>query len=203
MTAQLEQWASETRAAAANPEHEWDRKAIDWPGLNSDSVVWEIGSFKGRWALQMAERYNPKLYCFEPQEWACDVTRYVLRDFDNVIVRNCGLGVRDELLPMGEFGTDGCSFLRNTRNKGEGYIRNIVDVVRESGVKQIDICLINIEGYEYELIPYILEQKILPRYLMVQFHGDAMQDLLLRKLIQTEYNLYWDYGKWLACWVVK
>lgn len=198
----LEQWAKETRAAAANPEHEWDRRAIDWPELNQDSIVWEIGSFKGRWALQMAERYNPVLYCFEPQTWAWEVTRYVLAGY-KAMAFNFGLGTENATLPMGEFETDGCSFLRDTRTKGTGEIRDIVEVLDEYGVESIDICLINIEGYEYELVPYMIENDILPRYLMVQFHGDAMQDLLLRKLIETKYEIYWDYGKWLACWVVK
>lgn len=199
---QLEQWAKETREAAANPEHEWDRKAIDWPELNSDSVVWEIGSFKGRWALQMAQKYNPRLYCFEPQSWACDVTRYVLQGYD-AMVFNFALGTKTGTFPMGEFETDGCSFLRDTRQTNIGKMRNIATVKRELNVDKIDVCLINIEGYEYELIPYMIEQGILPRYLMIQFHGEALQDLLLRKLIETKYNLHWDYGKWLACWVVK
>lgn len=199
---QLEQWASETRAAAANPEHEWDRRAIDWPGLNSDSVVWEIGSFKGRWALQMAQKYNPRLYCFEPQEWAFRVTSHVLRDY-NATVFNFGLGEKSGRFAMGEFGTDGCSFLRNTRNVDDGVIHDIALVIRSLEIEQIDVCLINIEGYEYELVPYMLEQNILPRYLMVQFHGEALQDLVLRKLIETKYNLYWDYGTVLGCWVVK
>lgn len=199
---QLEQWASETRQAANNPEHEWDKLAIHWPGLNEQSIVFEIGSYKGRWALQMAERYNPELYCFEPQGWACNVTKHVLQKY-NAHVFNYGLGVENAIMPMGEFETDGCSFLRDTRRHGVGEIRDIVEFIASFDIPVIDVCLINIEGYEYELVPYMLANEIKPKNLMIQFHGEALQDLVLRKLIGLDYVNVWDFGQTLACWKLK
>jgi hypothetical protein len=73
----------DVRARAANPEHEWDRRALDWP-LTMHSVVVEVGGYCGRWALQIAERYGPRLFVFEPQAWAADVCRAVLGKRANV-----------------------------------------------------------------------------------------------------------------------
>jgi hypothetical protein len=56
----LADWVAEAKASAAVVEHPWDVQALDWP-LTAESVVVEVGGYKGRWALQIAERYAPRL----------------------------------------------------------------------------------------------------------------------------------------------
>jgi FkbM family methyltransferase len=197
----IDQWVKEAVAAADNPEHEWDRKAIDWP-LTSESIVFEIGAFKGRWALQIARQYNPQLYVFEPQVWAYEVTKRVLQHH-SAQVFNYGLGDSEAVLPMGEFGTDGCSFVRTTRAQGPGQIRDIATVLADLRVDRIDLALINIEGFEYILIPHMLKKRILPKWLMVQFHDyegiDYYKELRAR-IEKRHYKVLWDYGKRLVAY---
>lgn len=199
----INQWVSEARQAAANPEHEWDRKAIDWPQLDETAVVFEVGSFKGRWALQICEKYNPFMYCFEPQEWACRVTRDVLKNF-NARMFNFGLGASNAMAPMAEFGTDGAKIAPDGV-EGE-YIISIRDISQVLiqigvGINEIDLMLVNIEGGEYELLPYMFRQEIFPEVLMVQFHGEPYD--ALRKKIEREYDILWDYGRTLTAFVRK
>jgi FkbM family methyltransferase len=181
----------DVRARAANPEHEWDRRALDWP-LTKESTVVEVGGYCGRWALQIAERYGPRLFVFEPQIWAADVCRAVLADSATVL--NYGLGDKDCVLPMGQWETDGCSFVNVTGPQANfGEIREIEDAFMELHIATPDLMLMNIEGYEYTLIPYMLSVGIRPKRLMVQCHGDMIDRI-------DGYRMLWTYGMVLTAW---
>lgn len=198
----LTTYVAETRAAAANIEHEWDRRALEWP-LTPESVVVEVGGFKGRWALQIAERYNPHLYVFEPQPWAADVCREVLRPYRNAQVFAYGLGTHSAVLAMGNWETDGCSFIAESDGHKSAWMREAVAGLAELELFHIDLMLMNIEGYEYILLPYLLDQGIVPQRLMVQWHTHATtaqaRDTLLARM-DEDYRRLWDYGPMLMAW---
>lgn len=190
----------EARAAAANVEHAWDQKALEWP-LTSKSVVVEVGGYKGRWALQIAERYNPRLFVFEPQLWAYEVCKALLGTRATVI--NYGLGERDGQLEMGGWETDGCSFVKNGGERA--WMHEIGQAFQELKIKRIDLMLMNIEGYEYTLLPHMFERGILPKRLMVQFHtfideyGVALAKIH-EQMERLGYHIVWTYGVMLTAW---
>lgn len=193
--------AEETRAAAQRFDHPWDERAVDWPMLSPGCVVIEVGGYKGRWALQIAERYAPRLYVFEPQGWAYNVCRDVLGE--RATVFGYGLGVVDGFAHMNGYETDGCTFVG-----GDGPMAEMCEiggVVKRLGLTRIDLMLMNIEGYEYTLLPHMLERGILPDRLMVQFHtfadpsGVATGDIFDR-LAEAGYRVAWTYGAVLTAW---
>lgn len=195
--------ADETRAAAATIQHPWDRRALDWP-LTRKSVVVEVGGFKGRWALQIVEKFQPRLYVFEPQQWAALVCAEILGKYTTTLAY--GLGVRDEQVSMGGWETDGCSVLK--QGDGWGELREIGAAFKALRIKHVDLMLMNIEGYEYQLIPHMLAQKIYPARLMVQFHKFADPDgtqlqAVQEALAQHGYKLAWSYGLVLMAWERK
>lgn len=199
MTDQLTTWVSETRDAASRFDHVWDWRAIDWP-LDFSSVVVEVGGYKGRWALQIAERYHPRLFVFEPQPWACNVCRAVLGN--RAQVYNVALGDQDGTFPMGDWEGDGCSFVKP--GAGEGQMREIGGMLDQCLIRhRIDLMLVNIEGYEYTLLPHMFDQGIYPERLMVQFHKFADPEEHGARAIQQRmtgrYRLAWDYGV-LTAW---
>lgn len=188
------------KAHAANPEHAWDKAAIDWP-LSRDSVVVEVGGYTGRWALQMAERYAPRLYVFEPQPWAAETCRAALGDKATVI--NAALGDHFGPVLMTEWETDGCSI---TKPGGDQQVVmvDLAHTFKQLELSRVDLMLMNIEGYEYTLLPHMLEQGILPRRLMVQFHifddyGVGM-GRLFDQLASAGYKVLWTYGVVLTAW---
>lgn len=183
------QWANETRAAAAHPEHPWDKRALDW-SLTPDSVVVEVGGYKGRWALQIAERYHPRLFVFEPQPWAAETCAEVLGD--RATVSPYALGDRDGPIFLTRFGTDGCA----VADAGEpAQMHEIKGAFAELGIVAVDLMLVNIEGYEYTLIPHMLAQGIRPKTLMVQLHPLTDKTLAL-----PGYRKLWGYGNVLQAW---
>lgn len=204
-----------------NPEpvvEEWrevrdfDTYALDWP-LDETSIVLEVGGYKGRWARQIAERYNPYLYVFEPQAWAYAQCVERLRAFPRAQVFNYGLGTVSGEFPMGEFGTDGGSFVKdlaqceaNGRQVGTGKMLEVGMIFGALGLMEIDLCLVNIEGYEYELLPCLIEQGLLGRIqrLMLQAHlfveNGMDKYLALRADIERTHRVLWDFGTTLAAW---
>jgi len=192
--------AADTIARAANVEHAWDRRAIEWDDLTPSSIVVEVGGYTGRWALQIAERYGPKLFVFEPQGWAAEVCREVLGDRATVL--EYALGTQSATLYMGAWGTDGCSFV-NPGSEHEGDMVEIGAAYAALGLARVDLMLMNIEGYEYTLLPHMIARGLLPDRLMVQWHppngGEAQHDALLAAIERTHRRL-WDYGAVLMAW---
>lgn len=186
------------KAAADNPQHPWDKQALEWD-ISAECVVYEVGAYQGRWALQIARRYNPRLYCFEPQGWAVQVCRAVLEPYAAQVFA-FGLGNCDAMLPMARYGTDGCEMGKD--GAVFGRIRDIAKVAQELETPDIDLMLINIEGGEFTLLPHMLQQGVLPRRLMVQFHdyGNPRPQTETRRLLAEKYRVMWDYGTVLSAW---
>lgn len=183
-----------------------DTFAVNWP-INSDSVVLEVGGYQGRWAKQIAEKYNPHLYVFEPQDWAWEQCVSALKAYPNAQVLNYGLGLQTGRFPMGEYHTDGCSFVNvDSRERGSGYMREIVEVLDELKIQSIDLCLVNIEGYEFTLLPYMLDKGILERtrFFMCQFHIFADPDLskysTICEALERTHRVFFDFGTTLTAW---
>lgn len=196
-------YADATRARAAELDHEWDRRAVEWDDIGPSSVVVEVGGYTGRWALQIAERYAPRLYVFEPQPWAAAACRAVLGERATVL--DYALGTQGGACYMGEWETDGCSFIKPHDGMHEGDMVEVRAAFAALALPHIDLMLINIEGYEYTLIPHMLDKGIYPRRLMVQFHtfadpGGVATARIYERLARSGYTVLWTYGVVLTAW---
>ena len=198
-------------------EREIDRRSFEWP-LTTESLVVEVGGFKGRWASEIARRYQCRVQLFEPQRWAADLAGEAFRGSGaRWEVHHYGLSTAEDAgeREMGAWGTDGCSLLKGaeymetyegSRDKlGIGRFRDALPVLAELG--EIDLLMMNIEGYEYRLLPYLIDGGAFDhiRYLAVQFHaafeGDGHEfERLYRAIEQTHYDLGWGFGKPLITW---
>jgi len=199
----LDAMVEDVRARAANPEYPWDTRALDWP-LDEQSTVVEVGGYCGRWALQIAERYHPRLFVFEPQPWAHAVAQAVLGDMAAVLPY--GLSDHDATMQMGNFETDGCSLVNiKAGTTAPAHFVKISNAFIQLNIDKIDLLLMNIEGYEYTLLPYMLDRGILPKRLMVQYHlfGDPYGLIMAghwERLEALGYKIAWTYGIMLTAW---
>ena len=185
--------------------NDWDIKSFDWP-INSDSVVVEIGGYKGRWAKEIANRYDPYLYVFEPQQWAYKICRDELRGNKALVFDYALISGNSIVSTIGDFGTDGASLLKgNHENNSIVETKNIDEAFSFLELTDIDLLLMNIEGYEFTLLPYMIETGMLNkiRYLMVQFHMFASSESeynFLKTEIEKTHKKLWDYGPTLVAW---
>lgn len=186
--------------------------SFTWP-LTQDSIVVELGGYQGRWTLEMSRRYHSRIYTFEPQPWAYKKLRMVTIDLPNVKAFKTALGLGDGTFPMGSWGNDGCSFLKpedGVAAMGEGEMRNISSMLGWLGLTHIDLMMMNIEGYEFPLIPYLFDTGLMPHAierLVVQFHLFAdptgAQYYAIRQRIEQDYRILFDYGTTLVAWERK
>ncbi len=190
-------------------EHEWDKLSVDFP-LTKDSVVLEIGGYEGRWAQEIAKRYDPRLYVFEPQTWAYNKCVEKLYPYKNTRIYNMGLAVERGEFPMGNYETDGCSLtdIPSSKPVGLGYFIAFEEFFKNAAppVRHIDVCLMNIEGYEFKLIPHMIETGVMDNidYFMCQFHprndAEFQQHYDIRRQLSKTKKKRFDFGKILTCW---
>ena len=120
------------------------------------------------------------------------------------MVVRCALGVADCVAHIDKWGTDGCTLV-NAPNSIGVPMCEIDETFRNLELKRIDLMLINIEGYEYTLIPHMLDQGILPDRLMVHFHtfadpGGMQMAAIYEGLARAGYRIAWTYGVVLTAW---
>jgi hypothetical protein len=180
--------------------------ALAWP-IDSESLVWEIGGFEGRWAAQIVERFDPYMHIFEPQAWAYGRlnTRFV--DNPKVSVSPFGLWTHDCVLRLWEHETDGASVMRH-----DGRTSEFCDFhdIMHSLTKPVDLCLMNIEGAEYVLIPHLIGLGLMQffRFFWCQFHpglvefGKEKSDLIFSGMAAT-HKVLWSYFPTAVAWERK
>lgn len=147
--------------------------------LPPDSNVIVVGAYRGLAMQALADLYNPaQIVGYEPQSWAAQEATERLLDYPNCQVIPFGLWPDNYtgLKPMGEWHTDACSFVNTgpgSRDQGTGAVMdaNLALAAIEFS-NHIDLVVMNIEGGEYELIPYLRKHGWLRRIdrLAVQWH---------------------------------
>lgn len=131
--------------------------ALDWPGISEDSVIWEIGGYEGRWAEQMSKKYNPTIHIFEPQDWACDRMREKFTANPKLKIHQFALWTHTDEMELADYEHDGASLTK--QNIGKTSTVQTVDAFSfflDTCPSGIDVCLMNIEGGEYILLPYMI-----------------------------------------------
>ena len=148
---------------------------LEYPELNSDSIVFDVGGYSGDFSEAIVERYNCKIYIFEPhpEYFSNCIERF--SSCENLTVLNYGLADKDgEFLLSNQ--SDASSFINPNHSQNNGInciTRDFSNVLRELDVTNIDLMKINIEGGEFPLMEYIIscgKQAIVRQY-QIQFHN--------------------------------
>lgn len=137
------------------------------------------GAYQGKVMRLMAEMFPDyeQIIGFEPQRWAYARAVDNTKGHRNMILHNKGLyaGRGNHTLNMGEWGTDACSLLTEDRDNGTGIFQDAA--IALEGL-DIDLFVMNMEGYEYHLLPYLISTGMLDHIdqLAVQFHTKYVTD---------------------------
>lgn len=176
---------------------------LNYP-LNENSVVFDIGGYKGEFARDIHCKYNSTIFVFEPVP---EFYKQIADRFVNnlkVKVFNFGLGNSNYKAQI-NLEDNSSSLYKKGNNSIEIEIRSFNDFVNEQHISKIDLAKLNIEGSEYDLLESIIEagniQKI--HNIQVQFHDFIIENALERmrsiqnKLSQTheltyQYEFVWE-----------
>lgn len=130
--------------------------------LGPDDLIVDVGAYKGQWLIDMYNKYGCNGIGFEPiKSFIVDVVFP-----EKIKVHNFALGLenKEDKINLDE---DGSSI----SNEGEEVIliKDAKDFIKN---QRIAVLMINIEGYEYDLVPYLIENKCLDlvQNIQIQFH---------------------------------
>jgi len=147
-----------------------DTLRLEYP-LTSESVVFDVGGYRGDFTEKIAARYDSWVYVFEPVPAFFDLLVEKFRSNPKVKIFNFGLSKSDEVTSIA-LSDNGSSVYRRGETTTSIRLRDIRSFVEELGIKRIDLIKINIEGGEYVLLSRMLEENILSicQDLQIQFH---------------------------------
>lgn len=180
--------------------------ALDWP-LNDNSHVWEIGGYEGRWAQQIWDKFHCNITIFEPQLWAVDRLMKRFGGISEIDIRPYGLWINDEVRVIENFGTDGATIANGTNGlnpPGLGAFKHFYHEFQH--FDQIDVCLMNIEGAEYELIPSFISFGVMQKidHFWCQFHlkddPDSNKSSDIFKAMEKTHYVLWNCFPTAVAW---
>ncbi|MEO6719115.1 MAG: FkbM family methyltransferase [Ferruginibacter sp.] len=176
--------------------------------LDENSIVFDIGGYKGEFARDIYCKYNSTIYIFEP------VTEFyneiVNRFVNNPKVQgfNFGLGDGSYMAKMSLEDNGSSLFKKGASDYIEVEIRSFNDFIEKHNITRIELAKINIEGAEYDLLESIIEAGNIEKItnIQVQFHDFVIENAIERmnniseKLSRTHeltyhYEFVWDNWK--------
>lgn len=153
-----------------------------YPDLPAAPVVLDFGGYLGAWSDRvLAQRPKATIHMFEPHpKFAADLTQKYESD-PRVTVHAIALGRAEGTLSLSD-AADGSSAVAAHERSFTAPVVAAGAFLDAHALSGIDLCKINIEGGEYDLLPALLESGAMARIarVQVQFHLFS-QDLIARR----------------------
>ena len=150
--------------------------------LDSESVIYSFGIGEDiSFDKQMIDTYNCIVHGFDPTpksiQWINLQTtpdKFIFHDYGIDIVN----GEKTFFLPENESFVSGSIHQTNQlKTKGiKVQMKNLETICNELGHSKIAVLKIDIEGSEYDIIPYLLNMKIPIEQLLIEFHHRFFED---------------------------
>ena len=139
--------------------------------LNENSVVFDLGAYDGSFAEEIINKYNPKVYCFEPINEYTELLKTKFVDNDNVKIYNNAISNKNGIDKM-YFNGNSSTIHVKTNNVIEINCITLDRIMKDNNISKIDLIKINIEGEEYNLLEYMISKNLLIycNNIQVQFH---------------------------------
>ncbi|MEI8206783.1 MAG: FkbM family methyltransferase [Kiritimatiellales bacterium] len=157
--------------------------------LDNQSVVLDIGGFKGQWASDIFSMYGSYVYVFEPVRDFAEGLKNRFSRNKRIKVFPFGLGgkTRTEAICVSGDASSVCSTIGKSCRESV-QIKDVLGWVNEEGVGDIALAKINIEGGEYELLDRMIETGLIGRIkdVQIQFHKIKKKSAQEMARIQSE-----------------
>jgi FkbM family methyltransferase len=171
--------------------------------LNHSSVVFDVGGFKGDWALEIYARYSCNIFVFEPVKNFTAILESRFLKNNSIKIFKYGLGAKNEKMNIAVM-SESSSTERAAKNGIEGKTEQIeivsfTDFVNQNNITKIDLIKINIEGGEYDLLNQIINSGYIKNIsnIQVQFHdfvSDAENKMsVIKKKLALTHELTYEY----------
>jgi FkbM family methyltransferase len=188
-----------------------EAKRTDYPELGPDSIVFDVGAFKGEFADRIHNKYGSLVYCFEVAPEFIVGLNNKYKDHEKVWVYQHGLGDKTANFNIRHAQNATSIFGQEQNKKGEAEVIAMSEFMAKEmkDDQMIDLIKINIEGPEYDLVDHMIDTGIVKRFrnIQVQFHNfvpDAEARLTsIREKLKETHDQVWNYDFVWESWRLK
>ena len=155
--------------------------------LSESSVVLDIGANIGNVSSFILEKKNSKVFAFEPNRLCFEIMKRRFIDDSRIKIYNVGIsnftGISNFYLHENSKGIEDFDCIESSSLKyrkdnvsKENNIKINVIHIKEilSKFSKIDLIKIDIEGSEYEIIPFLISEKSKIKNVLCELHGNPM-----------------------------
>jgi FkbM family methyltransferase len=178
--------------------------------LNKDSIVFDVGGYVGNFSSLIYEKYKCTVYIFEPSPVFYKICVERFKNNEKIFCFNYGLSNSENKFYLSNE-KEASSITKNINNTNSETvkIRKFSKVFQELKINQIDLLKVNIEGSEYNLIPHIIEERLIEKInnIQIQFHifisnAKSKRSAILKSLGKTHKEDWCYYFVWEG-WSLK
>ena len=172
-------------------------RRLEYP-LNEESIVFDLGGYKGQWASDIFSKYCCNVYVFEPVRAFYETLERRFQHNRKIRIYPFGLAEKNKKVVLG-IDKD-----RSSMYKGRGVgeliaLHSFEEFVDTHQIRIVDLIKINIEGAEYDLMDFIIEKGLQTRIsnIQVQFHEfvpNAERSMKgIQKILEETHEVTWQY----------
>jgi FkbM family methyltransferase len=181
---------------------------LDYP-LHNESYVVEVGGYLGDWTARMTEKYDCRITVYEPVKAFAKQLHARFLNNPKVFVVNMGVGSKNGKTDItvcddgsNIYGQDMDMTVSPTE---QVHLLDAAIVARQP----IDVMSLNVEGAEFEIIPRLVETKMIEniKFLQVQFHlwyPEAQQRRReILSLLHPTHKIHYNYEFLWEAWEIR
>ena len=181
---------------------------LDYPFLNSNSIVVDLGGYKGEWSRDIYAKYGSNVFIFEPiPEFYEKLNKFFHENSKVTVLKKC-VCLSSGIMQMAIAENSSSAF------KESGILVDVEaykmsDFFAEFNAECIDLLKINVEGSEYEIIEdlHASNKMHLVEKFQIQFHDfvvDADKKLeRARKILAITHKQDWNFEFVWEGWSLK
>lgn len=177
--------------------------------LDENSIVFDIGGYKGEFARDIYCKYNSNIYIFEPIKDFFEISKK--RFINNKKVHNYNFGLANKSFDAEINLSDNASSIFNVEGeKTTIRLESIVTFMKDNKIETVDLIKINIEGGEYDLLDELIAINWLHKFknIQVQFHDFVIENPRermekIQKELQKTHQLTYQYDFVWENWKLK
>jgi FkbM family methyltransferase len=180
-----------------------DQWAILAGSISNDSFIVSAGvGHSISFEEELVERFNAHIVLLDPSPTGLK-TIASKKDMRNIEFRKLGLAATPGEVRFGlPDQADEGSFRKGGDDDGVSFAcTSLSDLIHEHGGREVDLLKIDVEGFEYEIIQSIIDEKLAVKQICVEIHHNRVISLdktifdamaLILKLAMSDYRIIYN-----------
>jgi len=154
-----------------------------WPGdylrynynLNNNSIVIDLGAHNGVFTENIFQKFNCFVYSFEPIFKHYESCLNKFKMIDKIKIYPSGLSSENKVVDFHIAGEASSIYFGDVLGEFGINLKKIDEFLLEEKIEIVDLIKMNIEGSEYELLEYMLNNNLITKFknLQIQFHDNV------------------------------